>query len=356
LFAAALVAFSAQVHAQGCVVARQLATPQVSGHDYLKKHQADISIDYRGFTAQRLYDGDTYNAVRTQLGSYVINRQNQFNLTGELGISGQTSLFIDLPYSSCSWSVPIPAPYTGHLGGPRYQMDASGIGDLSVVYKVWIMNTVRHPNENVNMGIGVEAPTGADNAKSPFPNGSGTDDTNRTVDQSIQPGDGGWGIPTSVEMFAHMGKINLFATGNYLINPRDTNGTPSILTALGGSAPPIAPSLGVNSVPDQYLIRIGAGCDVPKVTGLSASVDWRKEGVPVKDVIGGSHGFRRPGFSIAIEPGLCYTRNDTTYSVSAPLTINKDRLPTDSDGTSISGDASFTDSQVIISISHRYGE
>jgi hypothetical protein len=139
------------------------------------------------------------------------------------------------------------------------------------------------------------------------------------VDQSVQPGDGGWGLTMEAHAFWHVGRTFLFASGSYLANPKDTNKTPSILAVLGiptGEGTPNA-GLGVNSVPDQYLTRVGA--TVPVWTGLSVTLAWRMEGLKRYDLFGGSHGWRRPGTEMFIEPGVSYTRGAHTVSFNVPF-------------------------------------
>ena len=341
---------------QGCIVGRQCSPGQIDGSNYLMPHQYDLSFNYRGFTANKHYNGTVRQTQRDQVGNFVINRQNIFDATGTFGITKQLSASVDIPYIHSGWSIPLPIGAVGGAApGPRYQQNASGLGDISLGLKYWILDTEKHPGGNVAFGIGLKLPTGKDNAVTDFPDITGGNSRERTVDQSIQPGDGGWGIPTSLEAFKTFKSINVFASGNYLISPRDTNGVASIVSNLGVKINPLAPSTGVNSVPDQYLIRLGIGAAIPHLPGVSASLAWRKEGVPAKDLIGGSHGFRRPGFSTSIEPSLSYTQLNTTYTLSLPQTLTRDRVPTESDGTQVSGDSTFANSQVIVNITHRFG-
>ena len=341
---------------QGCIVGRSCSPGDISGANYLPPSDYEIGFDYRGFTADKHYNGTVEQVQRHQLNNFVINRQNIFDLTGSFGVTKQASVYVDVPYIHSGWSLPLP---TGTLGGappgPRYQQNAAGIGDVSVGVKYWALNTDRSPNGNVALSVGVKLPTGKDNAMSDFPDLTGGNIRSRPVDQSIQPGDGSYGFPTSLEAFKTVKRVNFFATGNYLISPRDTNGVASIRANLGVASTPATASQNVNSVPDQYLIRIGVGTAVTAVPGLSASLAWRKEGVPAKDLIGHSHGFRRPGFSTSIEPTLSYSHHDTTYTVSVPLTQTRDRVPTVSDGVPVAGDSTFADSQFIFNVTHRFG-
>src|SRR5690606_40380948 len=107
-----------------------------------------------------------------------------------------------------------------------------------------------------------------------------------TVDQSIQPGDGGLAITFDFQAY-RMLSHNFMLNGAfyYLANPRETNGKSA---RNGGN---------VFSVPDQYAARLGATY-ITGIKGLSVYLGARHECVHVYDLIGGSDGFRRPGYII----------------------------------------------------------
>src|SRR5437588_5304251 len=162
--------------------------------------------------------------------------------------------------------------------------------------------------------MGLKVPTGKPDVQDSFPDASGNSNRLRYVDQSVQPGDGGWGITTEIAGFRQLGRVMVFGSGNYLINPRDTNHTPSIIVniAAGNPASPANANRLVNSVPDQYVARLGAGTTLGK--GFGASLSWRVEGMPRYDLIGRSDGFRRPGLEMFIEPGFTYTKGSSSFS------------------------------------------
>ena len=130
----------------------------------------------------------------------------------------------------------------------------------------WLLDTQTHRNANIAIGFGFKMPTGNYHEKDTFPDRNGQNNAPRYVDQSVQPGDGGWGLMVDVQGFKRIGRrAQIFGSGNYLANPRDTNGTPSILvTRLAPGAPVPNDPRAVNSVPDQYLARIGGSIAVGK--------------------------------------------------------------------------------------------
>ena len=132
----------------------------------------------------------------------------------------------------------------------------------------------------------------------------------------------------------------------YLFNPRDTNGVTTNRPRPGEQ---------VMSVTDQYLYRGGIGHSVPKIRGLAMSFGGRIEGVPVRDALGGSNGFRRPGYAISIDPGLLYVHGLYTFSVNGPWAVQRNRKRSVSDyQNGIHGDAAFADYAVLASISRRF--
>jgi copper chaperone CopZ len=187
-----------------------------------------------------------------------------------------------------------------------------------------------------------------------YPDSAGNNNQLRYVDQSVQPGDGGWGITTDVQAFRRMKRFLLFASGSYLINPRNKNDTPSLSVArLAPGATPSASSANklVNSVPDQYLVRVGTSVGVGH--GLAGSIAWRTEGMPRYDLIGRSDGFRRPGLEMFIEPGLSYTVGRSTWSLNVPLGFYRNRKP--DAYTGLLGDATFPKFILLAGYSMRFG-
>ena len=118
----------------------------------------------------------------------------------------------------------------------------------------------------------------------------------KTVDQSIQPGTGGWGI--ILELYAYqqiIPRLNAYVNGAYTITPEEKNGVPTFRSN---------PFEAEMSIADSYLGRAGFEYLLWPKYGLSFSLGGRVEGVPVRDLVGGSEGFRRPGYAISIEPGI----------------------------------------------------
>jgi len=100
----------------------------------------------------------------------------------------------------------------------------------------------------------------------------------RTVDQSIQLGDGGTGFTVEANTFYDL-KKNFGVYGNfyYLINPREQNGVRTYRETLT----PALANEAIMSVPDQYMARAGFNYSCNQPHGLSLAAGTRLEGIPV---------------------------------------------------------------------------
>jgi hypothetical protein len=58
---------------------------------------------------------------------------------------------------------------------------------------------------------------------------------------------------------------------------------------------------------------------------LSFSLAGRIEGVPVHDLVGGSEGFRRPGYAVSIEPGISVAVKSWSFSLNTPVALYRNR-------------------------------
>lgn len=173
------------------------------------------------------------------------------------------------------------------------------------------------------------------------------------MDQSIQPGDGGFGFVTELQAFKSFGRFTAFASGNYLFNPRQQNDylrDPSNLNP--------DPTSAYLSIADQCAARVGVATSVKK---LGVSLGARLEGVPSSDVFGGDMGRRRPGYSIAIEPGVSHAWKGYLVSLSVPYLVRRvrtqnilDKLASERTGEHVGGDAAFADYVVIFGFSRRF--
>jgi hypothetical protein len=216
-------------------------------------------------------------------------------------------------------------------------------------------------NWNVAVGFGVKLPTGDDRAEDDFLVRVLADGTRvteiRPVDQSIQPGDGGWGFIPEVQAFKRFGRYTAFASGSYLINPQETNDFPR-----NGPNTQVDTSGAENhllSIADQYAVRVGVARGFGKGVGGNLGLRW--EGTKADDLIGGSRGRRRPGYTLGLDPGVTYSWKGNQMSLNVPIALRRvrnqnyaDKLESEESGHFENGDAAFADYAVIIGFSRRF--
>ena len=94
---------------------------------------------------------------------------------------------------------------------------------------------------------------------------------------------------------------------------------------------------------------------------FSASLGLREECVPVWDLIGGSGGFRRPGYIISAEPGVNYQLKKVNLFAYVPVALVRnrtqsvpDKITTQLTGKYTQGDAAFADYSVNIGMSVKF--
>jgi hypothetical protein len=319
---------------------------------YQQPGEWQISLSSRNLVSNDHYNGTEEQVQRQVLQNYVTNRQNLFDINITRVLTRRVSLSIGVPFVNSSWASRDPA---SPPPGPRHEIPqhGRGIGDISVTSRAWIFNPGTHPDWNVAAGAGLKFPTGNSRYQDTFLGRGDQVEALHYVDQSAQPGDGGWGIMMEGQAFWRIKRAFLFASGSYLANPKDTNDTPSIIAVLGlPTDTGRYVGLGVNSVPDQYLARLGGTVHVWR--GFSATLAWRMEGLKRYDLFGASHGWRRPGTETFIEPGVSYTRGQHTVSFNVPFGYYYNRRP--NPYTGLAGDATFPREIFLTSYSLRFGK
>lgn len=334
--------------AQGCILIRQYG-PEFDPFNkpYTDKGKFSLSFSYRGSTADEHYNGTEYQAQRKEQGTYVINDQSLFDLGVTYGVTNRLGLSLALPFVNSSWSIPSP---TAPVPGPRAVQHGKGVGDLTLSGRYWVLNP-RQGQHNVGLSAGLKAPTGNADDTDVFPDITGLNPTRKAVDYSVQPGDSGWGIIMGVQAFQRIGPVIAFGNFTYMANPKDENSTPSVIQGLGLGGNPSFADLLYNTVPDQYLGRLGGTVGLP-VKGLSFSIAGRLEGQPRYDLIGDSHGFRRPGKTAYVEPGLAFAWHSASVNLNVPITVYRNREP--NPYTDAKGDATFPNYVVLLGFGYRF--
>ncbi|HEX6464023.1 MAG TPA: hypothetical protein VFZ98_06215 [Vicinamibacterales bacterium] len=296
------------------------------------------------------YVGTVEQVQRHTLGTYVINKQRAAELNYTRTLTERFGVSVGIPYIDSSWAIPTP---TSPVPGPRAPEYGRGLGDITVTGQFWVLPTDRYRKGNLSVGVGVKTPTGNSNYQSVCPDRNGNDPQLRSSDISVQPGDGGWAIPMNAFGFRRIPHGQLFATYSYQLSLTDKNTTPSgsVSRLPTGVTPSGNPDLWANGITDQYLARMGGA--FPVKWGIAASAAWRAEGVPRYNLVTGSHGFRRPGVEMFIEPGVTYARGSHVLGFQVPLAYYRNRFPNPYTGSA--GDATFPKRIWLVNYSYRFG-
>jgi len=212
-------------------------------------------------------------------------------------------------------------------GGSLDSSSVRGLGDLTLSYQHWFRkptvfrDSSRVWRGNAAVGFGVKLPTGASSLRDRTLDGTGNNRRLRDVDMASQPGDGGVGFLLQARGFQRVGFASVYFSAAYLLNPRNTNDTVSLASNLFGIGN-LPRSARYNSVADQYLANVGVAVPLGgAAAGWSLSLAGRIQGVPTHDLLGRSDGFRFSGYGVAVEPGLRYTRGNSSWEVRFPVTV-----------------------------------
>ncbi|HEU5164250.1 MAG TPA: hypothetical protein VFU29_01850 [Chitinophagaceae bacterium] len=209
----------------------------------------------------------------------------------------------------------------GGISNPPHTTHTFGIGDMRFTAYKWLLTPKAHQKINIQLGLGIKLPTGDYKYQDYFYRKEDSA-VLAPVNPSIQLGDGGTGIILEMNTF-YVLSTNISFYGNiyYLLNPRDQNGTSNLLGRKPTTPAQInlVKALGdVNSVPDQYSLR--AGIDL-KLEKWLLSIGLRHEGIPVYDLIGESNGFRKAGYNTSIEPGIVYSKKNSSIYFYFPVVV-----------------------------------
>jgi len=359
-----------KTNAQGCVAIRTVGGLNTMEHamhhmmdsamgisnNKMVEPKWDLNISGRYFKSYKHFNGTDEVTQRVTDETDVRNFSRAVDISLVRKVNEQWSIGINLPLAYNERSS-LYEHVSSVKGSPRFSTYSQGIGDIRLTAYKWIIAPKEGNKGNLLGGLGIKMPTGNYKATDVFHN---TKTTTRVgpVDQSIQLGDGGWGVSIELNGFRSINNTwSLYSNVYYLINPRGNNG---VSTTRGGvpTAAAIKYTSDVMSVPDQYLLR--AGTNWTK-NAFTLSLGARYEAIPAKDLIGDNTGFRRPGNVLAIEPGANYSYKKLNFYLYAPVAIRRERpqsypdiLKTNDTGVFSRGDAAFADYSINIGMGYRF--
>ena len=323
--------------AQGDLAVRLDAPILVVQDDYTGPDRWQVATSWWYQRSDKHFVGSEHQINRDREKSQVINTIDLAEVGIRYNASPTWSVTLGIPYLMAERSSPIRD--ANRVVIDRNTVAAHGVGDITFTVRRLLWKPLTHPDGNVSFGLGVKLPTGQDNVVDTARSGvNGTTQTVQTIDQSVQPGHGGLGAILDIQAFQriHQSGFAFYGGYTYLLNPRNTNGVQTYRSAVGEE---------VMSVADQYLGRAGFSYGSPGWKGFGVSLGGRLEGVPVKDLIGESKGFRRPGYAVSIEPALSFSRGPHTVSLAVPVALyrNRERSVPDRLVPGRHGDAAFAD-------------
>lgn len=348
-----LSVFSQFSYGQGCVAIRgNMASSGTLGSSVnLSKGEFMTQLGSRYFKSYKHFRGATEETHRVEEGTNVINHSEFLDLSLNYGITDRWYAALTVPFVFHNRS----SMYE-HGGNPpnglgeRHLTSSRGLADLQLGVGYWLFDPQKS-NFNYALALGVKFPTGKYDYMDTFYNqGPNKDqDIEGVVDQSIQPGDGGTGLAVTLSGYQPLSPLFTLTTDLfYLFNFTETNG---VLTRSGSSE---------FSSPDQYSARLGVF--YTGVKGWNAYLGGRMEGVPSNDLIGGSAGYRRPGYVISVEPGIGYSAHKYAVFLSIPIAVERnrtqsylDKQKTEETGVYSHGDAAFADYLINLSFAYRFG-
>lgn len=350
-----------KTNAQGCVAIKGSGASCMMAHTEPGNTAGwQFTLGGRYFKSFRHFSGKTENKDRLVQNTEVINHTSTIDLALTRIINNRWSVMIDVPITANTRSSLYEHGLVNgsYVKRERRSMHSFGLGDIRLAAYRWMINPAKQSKANVQLGLGIKLPTGdykyQDYWYNVAPDGGRE---LRTVDQSIQLGDGGTGFTFEANTFYNFSKpVSFYANAFYLSNPREQNGARTFRETL---TPNLA-NEDICSVPDQYMARAGFNYAFTSHKNLSVAAGARIEGIPVYDVIGGSGGFRRPGYAMSFEPAINYSFKKVNISASVPIVFERNRAQSVTDkensvkrNTFVRGDAAFSDYVVNIGCSFK---
>jgi len=375
--------------AQGCVAVRQMGGLSLcSLNSYnLEKGNFQAGVGYRYFHSFRHFVGTEEQPERqttggghdengNELGNAVNIYSHAVDFNFSYGITNRLQLNATIPYVNNERSQVL-RQTTADPDTFRYSVFADGIGDFRLGLNYWLSDPATATDGNMMVGLGIKLPTGnfaaTDNQ---VPQADGKFKDFIVMDQAIQPGDGGTGFSVELQGFKKLfGNFVGFANGYYLFNARQSNGTyksaPTVVKSpVDGEILDTLDGYNIYASPDQYFVRAGLSTTVFKKLNVSLAFRW--EGIPAYDAIGGQIAYRRPGYVMAIEPGIAYTTGGHSFYLFVPKNIVRNRIQSAADIASqdlqnsvisdpadyvhVQGDAAFADYSISVGYSYRFGQ
>jgi hypothetical protein len=298
---------SSNLFAQGCMPAKHIP-PNMGTQNlsYLVDGQWEVGLSYRYLKSNSFFEGENELEEVKQLEREPRMEGHTFNLFGRYSLNHRWSFVLNVPIIYLEESFP-------HGDGERHLMKPGvQLGDIRASVNYWLIDPLNKTRSNIAIGLGLKIPSGNERVRGTYYTENGPEP--RDLDIAQQPGDGAWGIILEAYWIHRISEVfSAYASGFYLINPRNVNDSPQPMWIAPGD-----PGSTFASVPDQYNLRVGVTATVKR---FGFSLGARTDGMPVNDLIGDSDGFRRPGNIVYIEPAIIWSNIKHTVNVSVPIAV-----------------------------------
>jgi hypothetical protein len=303
----ALALFPENGAGQGCAPARIAGVfPGTEGDIYLRRGTWQVGLAVRSLRSSRLIQGHTDMGPS----SVVTNTVGFPSLT--YGLSDRVAIAVTVPVGRGTHETLYPDQQ-------RHRNAATGIGDISVTASAWLLSaSPLRTGGNLGFGAGLKLPTGRNAVEGRWWNADGTA-ISFPVHQSIEPGDGSWGLIARVHGFQPL------AAGVYAYG-----GAVYTASLLGVTDVPRTPdSTQFWAAPDTWEASAGVAWAVRPEQGFSARLGFVFSGTTRRDLIGDtdSREHRLPATAGYLEPGLTLTRGPHTWTLGLATRIYKNFMP-----------------------------
>jgi hypothetical protein len=297
----------------------------------IKPGHGTLSLGYRNVYANQYFLNGSVFREENRL-EEPTRLWNTLDLTGTYQLTRRVNLQATVPLQWNQATFLVPFTEGPAAEAFRQRLSTSGVGDLLLVERTWLMDPERVKRGNVLVGLGLKLPTGNYRGGNTWTGGGPGVWNNKPAPLTIMIGDGG--VDVLAEVLAYrivrfpVKKTNFFAVGSYLITPQGTTGIPSQNLLIGPpiSTSPLTQNSLVNTIPDVYSLR--AGMIIPSpwkenkyLRPFSGLIAYRWDGSPQRDFIGNSNGFRQPGFFMAVELGLFYQHKRHLVQATSPISF-----------------------------------
>jgi hypothetical protein len=317
----------------------RFTSPSLGGQreNFLKKGEWQVGLASRHLYADQWFVGTRVDETKTPFQRPLYLNINTLDVSVTYGLNERASLTLTLPFLYGTHS-------RLYADLRRHQVQSIGLGDINLIANTWLWSPQARPNGNVNLGLGVKTPFGSNEVEDDWWLADSSE-IRHVVDQSIQLGDGGWGIILQAQAFQRvLPSASLYFVGTYMMSTREHTDV-------------VSPIVGVTlGVPDVYYVRGGVARSLWAEQGLSASLGARLDGITRRDIIGGGdEHFRRPGYTFFLDPGLSLRRGPVEFTVNFPIRVHQNFPQSIIDRkTGFPGGGDLADNLIYVGYTHRF--